>query len=154
MMTWHLSLPQLLALWAMASPLVTHAFAPPTPLSYRAPVTTNNHRLSAVALPSVPNPFKKLPWNVAKERERQRRRFQMERAKLHRELGIPPDASYEEIVQATDMLIASCGGNLKRKVKIEIAKDKILQIRLSERLAGLAEIDEDAVRQSNVEKYG
>ena len=110
-------------------------------------------RLSAAAI-SIPNPFKKLPWNAAKEQQRQMRRFQQERAELHRQLGIPPEASYEEIVAATDRLIALNANDLKRKVQIEIAKDKILQIRLNERLAGLAEIDAAALKQSVFEKEG
>lgn len=110
-------------------------------------------RLQAAAVP-LPNPFKKLPWNVAKERERESRRLKLERAKLHRELGIAEDATYEEIVSATDHLIAMAGGNLKRKIQIEVAKDKILQIRLNERLAGLAVADKDARAQSSYEREG
>jgi hypothetical protein len=104
--------------------------------------------------PSVPNPFKNLPWNVKKEREREARRLKQERAKLHRELGIAEDATYEEIVEATDRLIAKAGTDLKQKVKIEIAKDKILQIRLNERLAGLAKTTTEARAQSTYEIEG
>ncbi|GKY98152.1 hypothetical protein MPSEU_000773000 [Mayamaea pseudoterrestris] len=148
----------LLACQLAAIPSVTLAFAPPTRLVYNAPaVTARSHtQLSAVALDvkSLPNPFKKLPWIAAKEKQRQVRRFQQERAMLHRQLGIPPEATYEEIVAATDRLIAANAGDLKKKVQIEIAKDKILQIRLNERLAGLAEIDSAAMKQSLYEKEG
>ena len=66
----------------------------------------------------------------------------------------PEDATYEEIVAATDSLIAQAGTDLKAKVKIEIAKDQILQIRLNERLAGLATATKDARAQSRFEQQG
>lgn len=133
------------------------AFAPlAKPLHFTASPRSNNHmQLSAVAaLQNFPNPFKKLPWNVQKERERQARRFKQERAKLHRQLGIAEDATYEEIVEATDRLMAANADDLKNKVKIEIAKDRILQLRLNERMAGLAQVDVEARMQSTFEIEG
>lgn len=109
---------------------------------------------SLQAAAAVPNPFKKLPWVAEKERQREARRMKLERAKLHRELGIVEDATYEEIVLATDNLIAAAGSDVKQKIKIEVAKDKILQIRLNERLAGLAAGERDARAQSNFELDG
>ena len=104
---------------------------------------------------AVANPFKRLPWNVRKEKERQARRLKQERAALHRQLGIAEDATYEEIVAATEGLIARAGSNnLKEKVKIEVAKDKILQIRLNERLAGLARENKEARAMSTYEVEG
>jgi hypothetical protein len=121
-------------------------------------------RRKALPAPSfvIPNPFKKLPWNVAKEQERKRLRLQAERATLHRELGIVEDATYEEIVEATNNLIAAAAraannnlsdtSYLKRKVQIEVMKDQILQIRLNERLAGLrTSTEKDALAQSSFE---
>lgn len=98
--------------------------------------------------------LKKLPWNVRKERLREQRRLQVERAKLHRQIGIVEDATYEEIVAATDRLIAEAGNDLKKKIQIEIAKDKILQIRLNERLAGLLQNSKEARAQSTYELEG
>ena len=106
------------------------------------------------AAATVPNPFKLLPWNAEKERLRQARRLKKERAVLHRELGIAEDATYEEIVAATNNLIAMAGNDLKAKIKIEVAKDKILQIRLNERLAGLAAESKEARAQSTYELEG
>jgi hypothetical protein len=103
---------------------------------------------------SIPNPFKQLPWNVQKEKVRQARKMKLERARLHRELGIAEDASYEEIVEATDALIARAAGDLKRKITIEVTKDKILQIRLNERLAGLTTASKDARAQSTFDREG
>jgi len=103
---------------------------------------------------TLPNPFQKLPWNARKEREREGRRLKLERSRLHREIGISEDATYEEIVEATDMLISRAGDDLKQKIKIEVAKDKILQIRLNERLAGLSELSKDVRAQSNFESQG
>lgn len=115
------------------------------------PLSASTTSLHAAA---VSNPFNRLPWVVQKEKEREARRMKLERAKLHRELGIAEDASYEEIVAATDMLIAQVGSDLKAKVKIEIAKDRILQIRLNERLAGLAAESKEARAMSSYELEG
>jgi Protein CHAPERONE-LIKE PROTEIN OF POR1-like len=103
---------------------------------------------------ALPNPFKKLPWNVKKELERQTRRRNVERAKLHRQLGIAEDATYEEIVEATDRLIRLAGSDLKAKVQVEVAKDKILQHRLNERLAGLQAESREARAMSTYEIEG
>jgi len=102
---------------------------------------------------AIPNPMKSLPWNVKKEKEREARRLKAESAKLHRELGIAEDATFEEIQEATQALIAKAeaDGDPKKKIKIEIAKDKIMQIRLNERLAGVAHVTEDAAAQSAAE---
>lgn len=91
---------------------------------------------------------------MQKEKERQARKLKLERSQLHRELGIAEDATYEEIVEATDRLIARAGDDIKAKIKVEVAKDKILQIRLNERLAGLATATADAKAQSNFEYDG
>ncbi len=82
------------------------------------------------------------------------RKLRLERSALHRELGIAEDATYEEIVAATDLLIANADGDLKRKIQIEVAKDKILQIRLNERLAGLTQASTEAKAQSSYEVVG
>jgi hypothetical protein len=122
----------------------------PSSAAVRASIATP--RLAAAA--PVPNPFQKLPWNVRKEQEREARRLKQERVKLHRQLGIAEDATYEDIVAATDRLIAEAGSNLKQKVLVEVAKDKILQYRLSERLAGYVKANAEARAQSTYELEG
>lgn len=136
----------------LATVAVAAAFAPPTARSSATPILTTSTAIKAAA--AIPNPFKKLPWVAEKERQREARRMKLERARLHRELGIVEDATYEEIVQATDNLIAAAGDDIKQKIKIEVAKDKILQIRLNERLAGLASATEGARAQSSFEQEG
>lgn len=131
---------------AFVAPAASTRTFPSAPPSY--------HSLRLQATTAVPNPFKKLPWNVEKERQRESRRLKLERARLHRELGIAEDATYEEIVAATDALIARAGSDLKRKIQVEVAKDKILQIRLNERLAGLAAQSKEARAQSSYELEG
>jgi len=135
---------------------VTDAFAPIhtiSPISRTAPPSRALYG-TGTTLDAVPNPFKQLPWNVEKEKQRQALKLRLERSRLHRELGIAQDATYEEIVAATDSLIARAGGDLKRKIKIEVTKDKILQIRLNERLAGLAAASTEARAQSSFEVDG
>jgi hypothetical protein len=108
------------------------------------------------ALPSIPNPFQQLPWNVEKAQRSKERKLKLERSRLHRELGIAEDATYEEINEATETMIARADGDLKRKIQIEVIKDKILQIRLNERLAGLVSdiVTKDAKAQSGFESAG
>jgi len=108
------------------------------------------------AVPSIPNPFQQLPWNVDKAQKSKELKLRLERSRLHRELGIAEDATYEEINEATDRLIALADDNLKRKIQIEVVKDKILQIRLNERLAGLTSdiVTKDAKAQSGFEDSG
>jgi hypothetical protein len=132
------------------------AFAPLAPRAGRVSPRTTSAAASSLQLAAtaVPNPFKKLPWIAGKERQREARRMKLERARLHRELGIVEDASYEDIVAATDNLIAAAGDDVKQKIKIEVAKDKILQIRLNERLAGLTAASKDARAQSLAEVEG
>lgn len=120
--------------------------------SHRGLFRASTTQRSAAA--AVANPFKKLPWNVRKEQEREARRLKIERTKLHRQLGIAEDATYEEIVAATDRLMAEAGDNMKEKVLIEVAKDKILQYRLSERLAGYIKANSEARAQSDYEIEG
>jgi hypothetical protein len=104
------------------------------------------------------NPLQQLPWNVEKERQREIRRNQMERSKIFRQIGIAEDATYEEIVHATDQLILAAGNNLKQKIQIEIMKDQILQHRLNERLNGLLaqerNTNKEARAMSNYEMEG
>ena len=114
------------------------------------------HATKLAALPNVPNPFQQLPWNVVKAQKSKERKLKLERSRLHRELGIAEDATYEEINEATEKMIALADGDLKRKIQIEVAKDKILQIRLNERLAGLMSdiVTKDAKAQSGFETDG
>lgn len=125
------------------------AFAPPA-AQYSVLFRSTSTSLSAsISLPSISNPLKKLPWNVEKEKAAEARRVRQEAALLYRELGIADDASYEEIVAATDVLIAKADGDIKKKVKVEITKDKILQLRLQQRVAGqMAEVSQARVERS------
>jgi hypothetical protein len=133
-----------------------HGFAPTSTSTVLSPRTVVASPLFAakLALPIPPNLFKKLPWNVQKEQQRLARKMKLEQATLHRELGIAEDATYEEIVEATDALIMRAGSDLKRKIQIEVCKDKILQIRLNARLKGLAKASTDARAQSTFESEG
>ena len=144
---------QILALFLAIAAGAT-AFAPSAPAAARIAPSPAASNTALRAAATVPNPFKKLPWVAEKERQREARRLKLERAKLHGLLRIVEDASYEEIVIATDNLIAAAGNDIKQKIQIEVAKDKILQIRLNERLAGLATTSKDARAQSSFEQEG
>jgi hypothetical protein len=131
-------------------------FVPTSPMSVPSRGKSAASPLFTTSLQAapIPNPFRKLPWNVEREERRKAQKLRLERSALHRELGIAEDATYEEIVAATDALIARAEGDLKHKIKIEVAKDKILQIRLNERLAGLTRITTEAKAQSSFETSG
>ena len=135
------------------------AFAPTTTTNQRQQqrsLSTPLQATKAASLPTIPNPFHQLPWNVEKAQKSKERKLKLERSKLHRELGIAEDATYEEINEATEKMIARAEGDIKRKIQIEVIKDKILQIRLNERLAGLMSdiVTKDAKAQSGFETTG
>ncbi|KAL7449361.1 hypothetical protein ACHAWC_001429 [Mediolabrus comicus] len=111
------------------------------------------------AVPSLPNPYKNLPWNVDREEARKQRRLTTENAALFRELGLPEDATYEDVAAKTKHLIELTeelprNEGIKKKIKIEIARDKIYQIRLNERIAGVRTEQEDAARVQKWEEEG
>lgn len=108
---------------------------------FRSTPRTCGTELNMVA---IPNPLKKLPWNVQKEKVREERRLKQEGAKLYRDLGVAEDATFEEIQEATSILLARYEGDLKKRVKVEITKDKIMQLRLNQRLGGLMRENKDA----------
>lgn len=120
-----------------------------------SPLQATTKSLSS-SIPNIPNPFQQLPWNVEKTQRRTARKLKLERSKLHRELGIAEDATYEQILAATQILTERAEGDKKRTIQIEVIKDKILQIRLNERLAGLMSdiVTKDAKAQSGFESTG
>lgn len=133
---------------------VASAFTP-VPHAARSNLFTKTSLLAKkAAAPAMANPFNSLPWNVKKEKEREARRLKSESAQLHRELGIAEDSTFEEIQEVTNKLImkADSEGDVKRKIKVEVAKDRIMQIKLNERLAGNAILTEDAKAQSRLEE--
>lgn len=131
------------------------AFVAPSSSSFSSvSAVGRSSRLNLYAAAVMPNPFKKLPWNAKREEEREARRLRTERNQLYRELGIAEDATYEEIVMATDSLIAAAGSDIKQKIKVEVAKDKILQIRLNERMKGFTTLTKEARAQSAFELEG
>lgn len=89
---------------------------------------------------------------MKKEQERNERRLKQEGSKLYRELGVPEDAAFEEIQEATQALLLRHEGDLKKKVQIEITKDKIMQLRLNQRLGGLLRENKEARASSYLEE--
>ncbi len=94
-----------------------------------------------------------------REEKRKQRRLTHDNAALFRELGLPEDATYEDVASKTKHLIALTeelpkNEGIKRRIKIEIARDKIYQIRLNERISGVRAEQEDAARVSKLEEEG
>lgn len=57
---------------------------------------------------------------------------------------MPDTASYEEIVAAHDSLIAKYSGDVKMKIRTGVVKDKIMSIRLKQRVGGQLQVDGEA----------
>ena len=115
----------------------------------------------------MPNPYEGLPWNIERQEKRKARRLSIDNAALFRELGLPEDATYEDVASRTEHLIelthlavdnagsgAAKNEGIKRRIKIEIARDKIYQIRLNERISGVRAEQDDAARVSKLEESG
>jgi hypothetical protein len=115
-----------------------------------------SHPLATLAPSTSPlDPLiNQLPWNARRQKERESRRIRREVAQLHRDLGIPEDAPYEEVAAAADRMIVAAGGDVKKRLIVERSKDKILQLRLNERLAGLTSVNMEARSQTTHEKDG
>jgi hypothetical protein len=153
------------------------AFAPPHASSLsssrqqqqqtRSSSSPLNSAISAI-LPNkkkIPNPYESLPWNTERIEKRKARRLSIANAELFRELGLPEDATYEDVASRTKHLIESThlavdtgsmskNESIKRRIKIEIARDKIYQIRLNERISGVRAEQDDAARVSKLEESG
>ena len=106
-----------------------------------------------VARSATKSPLDNLPWNKRRVEQREARRIRREAAKLYRELGIAEDSTYEEIVQQTDKLKAQAK-DFKEQVRIDLGKDKILEMRLSERIAGLAKVSDEVRSQDTYDSEG
>ena len=110
-------------------------------------------------MPKIPNPYEGLPWNAEREERRKERRLAIANAALFRELGLPEDATYEDVASRTKHLIDMTvdlpkNEGIKRRIKIEVARDKIYQIRLNERISGVRSEQDDAARVSKLEEAG
>lgn len=127
----------------------TLAFAPATLPATRT--TTTSRHLSAVSalpkisLPKVSNPYKSLPWVAQREENRAYRQHEFETAALYRELGLPYNAEYEQVKERTDELIDMYNEqkDVKSRIKVEVARDKIYMLNLSARIEGVANSSEE-----------
>ena len=135
-----------------STPLSTYPTARKTSGS-TTPVMSSLSATKKLAM-NIPNPLNSLPWNVKKAQQRAQRNLKTESANLHRQLGIADDATFEEITEVTNHMIAKANseGDVKKKIKVEMAKDRIMQIKLNERLAGMMEVTDDAKAQSRLEE--
>jgi len=61
---------------------------------------------------------------------------------LFRLLGLSEDADYDEVNAAYDTLATKYAGETKRLIKLQVAKDKILDYRLRQRMSGSLKVTE------------
>ena len=149
----------LLSTTALAVISSTAAFAPPASQTPKTRSLALNSAISAIVPTSIPNPYKNLPWVTERETRRKQRSLETENASLFRELGLPEDATYEDVAAKTKHLIELTeplpkNEGIKKKIKIEIARDKIYQIRLNQRISGVMSEQEDAARVQKLEDEG
>lgn len=145
----------------LSAPSCCYAFAPSHHHSNKATrsLALNNSAISAIPSKKLPNPYQNLPWVTEREEKRKQRRLTHDNAALFRELGLPEDATYEDVASKTKHLIELTAElpkheGIKKRIKIEIARDKIYQIRLNERISGVRAEQEDAARVSKLEDEG
>ena len=62
---------------------------------------------------------------------------------LYRELGLAEDADYDEINAVYEELEAKYKGDVKRIIKLKVARDKILEDRLRQRMQGTLQANDD-----------
>lgn len=93
-----------------------------------------------------------LPWEKEREREKEMIRLRMEGASLYRTLGVSEDASYEEITSAAHLLEEKYATDIKKKIKITITREKIMELRLKQRVSGNLKVDTWARDMDNAEK--
>lgn len=157
----------LLSTAALTAATTCYAFAPSSSHSSNQRTTTtrsfaplNSSAISAVPISKkIPNPYQNLPWVTEREEKRKQRRLTHDNAALFRELGLPEDATYEDVASKTKHLISLTedlpkNEGIKKRIKIEIARDKIYQIRLNERISGVRAEQDDAARVSKLEEEG
>ncbi|GMH51786.1 hypothetical protein TrVE_jg12227 [Triparma verrucosa] len=113
-------------------------------------VTSLNARISKLALSNPLNSI--LPWEKEKEKEKEMIRMRIEGAKLYRTLGVSEDATYEEITEAAQGLESKYSTDLKKKIKITVTREKIMELRLRQRVSGNLAVDSWARDMDSAEK--
>lgn len=68
-----------------------------------------------------------------------------ELATHYRTLGVPMDATFERIAEQTDLLKSKYTGDMKKVKMIEIAKDRIMELKLQQRMQGSLAVSSGAV---------
>lgn len=90
---------------------------------------TPKAKLPSLSIPKVLNPLDWSPERVAKSKE-------IEGVEHFRLVGVSPDAPYEEIQEKQKQLETKYDKDIKKKVKIQIACDKIVELRLRQASTG------------------
>lgn len=93
---------------------------------------TPKAKLPSLSIPSIPKVLNPLDWSP----ERVPKRKEIEGAEHYRMIGLSPDAPYEEIQEKQMKLEAKYDKDIKKKVKVQIACDKIVELRLRQASTG------------------
>lgn len=84
---------------------------------------------------SFPSITRGLPWVKEKAARKAERAARREGAHLYRTLGVPSDATYEEVSEAA-RLMKENAKDVKGRIIADTTKDKIMELRLKLRLQG------------------
>ena len=96
-------------------------------------------------IPRAANPF---DWSV----DRPEGYYKVPGQALYRQIGVAPEADFDEIKEAVKRLSeeALAEGEPKKKIKLEIAQDKIMELRLRQASAGKLQMSGEALYKNNM----
>ena len=102
-----------------------------------------------VALPDIPIPRYLNPFDWSVDRPQ---RFVVEGQELYRMIGVAPETDFDEIKATVKELseAAVAAGDPKRKIKLEIAQDKIMELRLRQASAGKLQMTGETLYKNNL----
>eukprot|EP00934_Nitzschia_sp_Nitz4_P007474 Nitzschia sp. Nitz4//scaffold344_size17659//5454//6522//NITZ4_008809-RA/size17659-snap-gene-0.35-mRNA-1//-1//CDS//3329548606//7464//frame0 len=138
----------IVTLWVSWTISSVHAFVPPIPstLPLRhsrlqfspkemiGEMTQNVRVLIQHATQTIRHPLATLPWEIEKQTQTEKRRFMLERSRLHRELGCEESFDDEELKEAIARKTARAKGNLKEELKVEQLAAKVTEYDFMARL--------------------
>lgn len=102
------------------------------------------NNLPKVPVPRILNPF---DWSIDRPP-----RSVIEGETLYRQLGVAPDAPYEQIKEQVEKLLVKYENDPKKKIKVETAQDKIVELRFRQAAAGKLQRSGAVVQRSMKER--
>jgi len=140
-------------LGARFTTMVVRALVPPAPLATPQRAASARRR-TAVSATATLDGFVTTIGNIFVPPPPPPPASVVEGSAMFRMLGIPPTAEYDEVQAAVTALKAKYAGDTKKLLQIDVAKDKISELRLRQRVSGtLGVTAEVAAKDRAVEAY-